>query len=339
MVVANDARLSRALSCTNIFWMKKVLVTGTLAIDFIGRYPGTFESYGDGQPLNMSVQLSELNQGFGGCAMNIAYTLKLLGFEPIPLVRVGTDFHEGYREHLANLNITTDAIVVDARLPFSSRAFIITDDHGNQITAFFPGSSDPRYSTVPVPSAAETARRFKCDYVILAPDLPQNMLAHAESLSVADIPYLFDPGQGLPDFSDEHTKALVGLSRQVVVNEHEWKCLIDRIDGGESALRRHFDWIVVTHGADGVKVYSGSRTWQVAAIKPETFIEHTGCGDAFRAAFVGALTAGADLERSVKAGVLAATIKLESPGTQLHRMSVDSFRERYRETFSEPAPL
>jgi adenosine kinase len=319
--------------------MKRILVTGTLAIDFIGRYEGTFEPYGADLPLNMSVQLSELEQGFGGCAMNIAYTLKLLGFDPIPLVRVGTDFEEGYHEHLTKLDICTDAIVVDHRLPFSSRAFIITDDGGNQITAFFPGSSDPRYSNVRVPGAGDVAKQFGCEYVILAPDLPQNMISHARSLFTGDVPYLSDPGQGLPDFSNEHTKALVELSRETILNEYEWRRLVERTQGGEKALRAHFDWIAVTHGAEGVDVYAHSRTSRIAAVKPQRFVEHTGCGDAFRAAFIGARSLGVDLERCARVAVLAATIKLESPGTQLHRVSIEAFRKRYRDTFGETAPI
>lgn len=319
--------------------MKRILVTGTLAIDFIGRYPGTFAAYAEGEPLNMSVQLSKLEQGFGGCAMNIAYTLKLLGFEPVPLVRVGTDFREGYRQHLAALGITTDAVVVDDELPFSSRAFIITDDAGNQISAFFAGSSDPRYSSVSVPNASEVARRLRCDYVILAPDVGENLLAHAKGLSTAGIEFLFDPGQGLPDFSNEHTKALVELSRQLIVNEHEWQCLVARTLGGKNELRRQFEWIVVTRGAQGATVYADSEELNVSAVKPKRFVEHTGCGDAFRAAFVAARSVGAELERCAKAGVLAATIKLESPGTQQHRISVEGFRDRYRSAFREDAPF
>ena len=304
---------------------RRILVTGTLAIDYVCSYPGLLRSLPRHQGINLSLQLAAFERRFGGCAMNIAYTLKQLGDEPLPLVAVGRDFSDsGYASHLYQHGIDARGIVV-AEAPHSAHGFIFTDREQNQITGFFGGpgaaSGTPRWLAEHLPAVL---RREGCDYAILAPDIPGNMIAAARVLRRCGVPFLTDPGQNLTDFAAEDARALLELSDAVMVNEYEHATLRGMAAEHLNAL----PLLVVTRGAQGCfwRCPADADGEERAAIA--TVVDSTGCGDAFRAGFVHARLRGAGLRDAVRSGAAAAAIVLETAGTQCH--SCAGFRQRYR---------
>ena len=297
--------------------MSRILVTGTLAIDYTARYGGRFDDLPRHAGINLSIHLDRIDRGFGGCAMNIAYGLALLGHAPVPWVFVGDDHGADYAEHLHALGIDQGGI---ARVPgaaHSSHAFVFTDRDGNQFTGFYPGPAR-------LPDFAERLTDFlrgrDFDYAVLAPDIAGNMIAAARALRTRGVPFLCDPGQGLTDFGAAEARELVGLSRELIVNRYEFEtlkrcCGVDPSPG--------LDYLVVTAGADG----SFCGTCSVPAAPARCVVDPTGCGDAYRSGFVHARLRGASLRDAMRAGGCAAAIKIETVGTQRHRL--DDFAERY----------
>ncbi len=306
----------------------RILVTGTLAIDYAGRYPSTFAALPKHRGINLSIQLDAIDRRFGGCAMNIAYTLKLLGDNPVPFVFVGRDYDGDYAAHLEELGMETTGIHRKDE-PHSSHAFIFTDSQQNQFTGFYGGPSTTH-------GFAAALRRFlrehRFDYAIIAPDVPSNMIAAARALSTAGTPFLTDPGQNLTDFQPKQAAALMRLSSAVVVNEFEYRTLA----GYVGAVIDKADLMLVTEGVRGIRWHSqqdgAGRVRAVAA----RVVDPTGCGDAFRGGLVHARLHGAKLRDAVRAGAVTAAIVLESHGTQTH--ACDDFAARYQAAWGEAPP-
>ena len=291
---------------------KRILLTGTLAIDYVGEYPGTFSRLPKHEGINLSVQLARIERRFGGCAMNIAYTLKALGEEPTPFVFVGLDFDRDYARHLDAHRIDVSGVnLVEA--PYSSHGFIFTDREQNQFTGFFGGPAAHHDLVGPlgefVADRHGSNRRF--EYALLAPDIPSNMIAAAETMRAAGIPFLTDPGQNLTDFDADGARELVALSRAIVVNEYEHDTLRELV--GEAL--DDVDLLLVTEGERGTRWVS--RTGGAGRERAVTanVVDSTGCGDAFRAGYLHAFLRGADIRTAVRAGGVTAALVLETRGT------------------------
>jgi len=308
--------------------MSRILVTGTLAIDYAARYGGRFPDLPRHTGINLSIQLDRIDRRFGGCAMNIVYGLALLGHAPVPFVFVGDDHDADYTGHLLALGIDRSGIVAVSGARYSSHAFVFTDRDGNQFTGFYPGPSRvPDFED----RLADFARTRHFDYAVVAPDVAPNMIAAARVLSALDVPFLCDPGQGLTDFTPAQARELVAGSRELIVNRYEFETLQDHC-GGDPSLR--LDYLVVTAGADG----SHCGEISVPAAPVRRIADPTGCGDAYRSGFVHARLSGAPLPDAMRAGACTAAIKIETHGTQRHRFA--DFRERYAEAWKdEPAWL
>ena len=305
---------------------QRVLIAGTLAIDHVCDYPGDFAALPQQPGLNLSVQLDGMAQRFGGCAMNIAYTLKALGCEPVPFVFVGRDFDGEYAAHLRRLGIDTSGVTI-ADAPYSSHCFIFTDRQQNQFTGFFGGPTT-------VADFASRLERFaaagRFASAILAPDLPGKMIPAARAMRELEIPFLTDPGQNITDFRPADAIELARLSTALIVNEFEHATL--RRLAGDDALA-HLDPLIVTLGKRGVRWRSkreGDGCQDAIAAK---VADPTGCGDAFRAGLTFAQLHGAPLADAMRAGGVAASIALASPGTQEHRC--DDFAARYRASWND----
>lgn len=312
---------------------KRILLTGTLAIDYVGEYPGTFSRLPKHEGINLSVQLARIERRFGGCAMNIAYTLKALGEEPTPFVFVGLDFDRDYARHLDAHGVDVSGVnLVEA--PYSSHGFIFTDREQNQFTGFFGGPAAHHDLAGPLGQFVADRhggnRRF--DYALLAPDIPSNMIAAAEAMRAAAIPFLTDPGQNLTDFDADSARELVALSRAIVVNEYEHDTLRELV--GEAL--DDVDLLLVTEGERGTRWVSrtggSSREQAVTA----NVVDSTGCGDAFRAGYLHASLRGADIRTAVRAGGVTAALVLETRGTQNHGCS--DFAARYRLAWGDDPP-
>ena len=305
-----------------------VLLTGTLAIDDLGIYPGAFSALPRHAGINLSVQLQRIARHFGGCAMNIAYTLQLLGQKPTPFVFAGQDFEPEYAAHLSALGMDATGIEV-VEVPYSAHGFVFTDQAANQFTAFYggPGAAIDNY--------ALRLSRFvaqRCfDYAILAPDMPANMIAAAAAMRALGIPFLTDPGQNLTDFSPDDCRALLRLSNSVIVNHFEHATL----QRSAAEELRRLDLLIVTEGEDGACWRSRTEGAGREEAASADIVDPTGCGDAFRAGFVDARLRGANLREAVRRGGVAAAIVLESDGCQTHRC--DDFEARYRSAWGAPS--
>lgn len=325
--------------------MAKVLVSGTLAIDYLGRYPGRFSNLPNDMQLNFTVQLDAMERAFGGCALNICYSLKLLGDEPLPLVATGREFEPDYRAHLDGLGIDTRGIRVIADQS-SAHAFVITDAQGNQFTAFYPGPTDQDDTLAQLEALLDASVAL----VVLAPDVAPKMIRQARWLAERGVPFLTDPGQGLNDFTREEMDALIDASHWLVVNRFEWRMLTQRLGLSAAELHARLDWTVITQGSDGAvwRAADGEQRighardgeervgeeLRVAAVAPVRALDPTGCGDAFRAGLVHGLARQAPMLEALRCAVTTATLNLECHGTQTHR--VDSLVDRYTRAWGAP---
>jgi adenosine kinase len=290
------------------------LICGSLAFDTITTFPGRFAQQILPEQLhilNVSFLVPTLRREFGGCAGNIAYTLAALGGEPRVLAAVGADGDE-YLERLRGWRVATDLVRRVAET-YTAQAIIITDQDNNQITAFHPGAMQHAHETA-VPAHAGDIR-----LAIVAPDGREAMRQHAEQLALARIPFIFDPGQGLPMFDGAELERFVEQASWVALNDYEARLLCDRTGRSlESLSRSHLRGVVVTLGAQGCDIWQEGRCTHVPGVVAAAVVDPTGCGDAFRAALLYGLERGWPLERCAALGNRVGAIKIASRGGQNH---------------------
>ena len=289
------------------------LICGSLAFDTITTFPGRFADQilpEQVHILNVSFLVPTLRREFGGCAGNIAYTLNRLGGEPLVLAALGSDGGE-YLQRLQSWGVSTEHIASIGN-SFTAQAIIITDSSNNQITAFHPGAMQSAQQT-PVP------RRDDIRIAIIAPDGRDAMLEHASQLAAAGIPFVFDPGQGLPMFDGTELRRFVSQARWVAVNDYEARMLCDRTgESLESLSRSHLAGVVVTLGADGCDVWEQGQRTHVPGVAATEVVDPTGCGDAFRGALLYGLERGWPLRRCVELGNRIGALKIACRGGQNH---------------------
>jgi len=303
------------------------LICGSIAYDTIMVFDDSFRNHILPEQihiLNVCFLAPQLRREFGGCAANIAYNLKLLGEEPIPMATVGRDF-EAYREWLRSLGIRRDHVRVLDDL-FTAQVYITTDLDDNQITAFHPGAMN--FAHVNRVSDADGV-----DIGIVAPDGREGMLAHAAQFVEAGIPFVFDPGQGLPMFDGDELSHFIDQASWLTVNDYEWE-LVHRRTGysPEDAVRR-LEALVITRGAKGSEVYAGGGRIEIPAARAGEAVDPTGCGDAYRAGLLYGLGRGLDWETTGRLASLIGAIKVAHHGTQRHRFDAAEIEERFRENF------
>lgn len=292
--------------------MATVLVVGTLAIDYIGSYPGSFQGLREADKLNISLSLDQLEASYGGCAINIAVGLRKLGHQVFPFALTGENLDPGYRDHLSTIGVSLDGLISLPDFRLSSQCFIVTDADGNQFTSFYPGPSrSDRYRDLLHQFIRKHARAIEC--VVLAPDIGINMSSAIEICQQYDLPFMTDPGQCLNDFTDAETQYLVDRSSVLCVNRHEFELLQNRVRNIES-----IPVLVKTMGENGVEVIQASKSQQVAAVEPERTVDPTGCGDAFRAGLVHGRLLGYQWANACKVATTLASIAIEHQGTQTY---------------------
>lgn len=291
------------------------LICGSLAFDTITTFPGRFAQQilpEQVHILNVSFLVPTLRREFGGCAGNIAYTLSRLGGEPLVLAAVGADGRE-YLQRLQSWSASVEHVrVVDDS--YTAQAIIITDTDNNQITAFHPGAMQSAHLT-PVPARSDIR------VAIIAPDGRDAMIQHAEQLAAAKIPFVFDPGQGLPMFDGAELKRFVSQATWVAVNDYEARMLCDRTgETLESLSRSHLRGVIVTLGANGCELWQQGVRSHVAGVAATEVVDPTGCGDAFRGALLYGLERDWSLERCVALGNRIGALKIACRGGQNHEI-------------------
>ena len=297
------------------------LICGSLAFDTITTFPGRF-----GQQilpeqlhiLNVSFLVPELRREFGGCAGNIAYNLRQLGGEPVVMATIGNDGGD-YLARIRSWGVDT-SLVTWVEDHYTAQAIIITDTDNNQITAFHPGAMQQAHDTV------GPAARTDLKIGIVAPDGRDAMLQHAQQMSEAGIPFVFDPGQGLPMFDGADLRRFVAQARWVAVNDYEGRMLCDRLETSLEALSRtpNLQGVIVTLGGDGCELWiDGTRT-HVPGVVASELLDPTGCGDAFRAALLFGLERGWPLERCAALGNRLGATKIACRGGQNHVLDAET---------------
>ena len=290
------------------------LICGSLAFDTIMGFEGRFAEQilpDQLHILNVSFLVPALRRDFGGCAGNIAYAMRQLGGQPLPMATLGNDGGD-YLERLRALAIDTE-FVRQIDDTYTAQAMIMTDRDNNQITAFHPGA---------MMQAHRTAVRARADIGlgIVAPDGRDAMLQHAEQFHAAGIPFVFDPGQGLPMFDGHELAHFVELASWVTVNDYEGRMLCERMGVEPAELSRRVRGLVVTLGGAGCELWEDGRKTHVPAVAPAAVVDPTGCGDAWRGALLHGLEQGWPLERCAALGNRLGALKIASRGPQNYQI-------------------
>ena len=286
------------------------LICGSLAFDTIMNFEGRFAEQilpDQLHILNVSFLVPSLRRDFGGCAGNIAYSLKLLGGEPLPMATLGTDGGE-YLQRLAALGIS-DRYVKQVDGTYTAQAMIMTDRDNNQITAFHPGAMMQAHIT-----RIESHPDIKLG--IISPDGRDAMLEHAAQFVAVGIPFVFDPGQGLPMFNGAELTQFIEQATWVTVNDYEGKMLCDRTGLSLADISRKVKGLVVTLGGEGCDVWVDGERERVQAVQPAAVVDPTGCGDAWRGALLFGLEQGWPLARCAELGNKVGALKIAQRGPQ-----------------------
>ena len=303
------------------------LICGSMAYDTIMVFHDKFKNHILPEKvhiLNVSFLVPIMRREYGGCAGNIAYNLMLLGEQPMIMATVGHDF-EPYTQWLGQQGISREYIkVLDSS--YTGQAYITTDEEGNQITAFHPGAmSFSHLNSVPTDSDISIG--------IVSPDGKEGMQLHAAQFKELDIPFIFDPGQGMPMFSGEELLAFLEQATWVTLNDYESELMQERTGLTLEQMAARVDALIITLGGKGSKIYTQGQCIDIPAAKPKQVLDPTGCGDAYRAGLLYGLMNDLDWETTGRIASLIGAIKIEHNGTQNHFFNMDDFQQRYFENF------
>jgi adenosine kinase len=305
----------------------RTLICGSIAYDTIMVFGDYFKNHilpDQIHILNVAFLVPDLRREFGGCAGNIAYTLKMLGGDPLIMATVGEDY-QPYAYRLDKLRLS-QAYVRQVAGTFTAQAFITTDLDDNQITAFHPGAMNSSHLN-------HVADARDVGLGIVAPDGREGMLQHAREFHQAGVPFIFDPGQGLPMYSGEELLNFIRQAEYVATNDYEAKLLQERTGRTVEELAKLVKAFVVTQGAQGSLVYSGGRSETIPSVKPARVVDPTGCGDAYRAGLLYGIANGFDWSTTGRLASLLGSVKIAQRGAQNHQFTRDEIAERFREAF------
>ncbi len=305
----------------------KTLICGSIAYDTIMVFHDQFKNHilpSQIHILNVAFLVPDMRREFGGCAGNIAYNLALLGGEPLIMATVGEDASP-YLERLKKLGLSR-AHVREVPDAYTAQAFITTDMDDNQITAFHPGAMTYSHLNKVGDASGVTLG-------IISPDGRDGMLQHAAQFAEAGIPFIFDPGQGLPMFSGDEVLNFLQLADYCTVNDYEAKLLCDKTGQSLETLAGKVKALVVTLGPNGSEVYSGGQRIEIPCVKPDSLVDPTGCGDAYRAGLLYGINAGMDWPTTGRLASLMGAIKIASRGGQNHAPSRSEIGEAFATAF------
>jgi adenosine kinase len=309
------------------------LICGSLAFDNIMVFPGRFKDHilpDKIHMLNVAFLVPQMRREFGGCAGNIAYNLALLGGKGMPMGTVGHDFGP-YADWFETHG-------VDARFirtydgDFTAQAYITTDLDDNQITAFHPGAMEHAHEQAVPADAGVTVG-------IISPDGKEGMIAHAAQFAEAGIPFIFDPGQQLPQFDGGELLAMVEQASWLTVNDYEMQLVQERTALSAAQLAERLDAVIVTRGGEGSHIHTRDGVVEIPPARVGELADPTGCGDAYRAGLLYGLMNELGWERTGRLASLMGAVKIESHGTQNHGPDPEQLAARYAESFGDTIAL
>ncbi|MFC4763861.1 carbohydrate kinase family protein [Dyella koreensis] len=303
------------------------VICGSLAYDTIMVFQDQFKNHilpDQVHILNVSFLVPRMRREFGGCAGNIAYNLKLLGADPLPVATVGQDFGP-YRAHMEQFGIRLD-YVREFSDQFTPQCFITTDLDNNQITAFHPGamSSAHENHVKDIPGIS---------FAIVAPDSRDAMLQHVDEFHARGVPFIFDPGQAMPLFNGDEFRAMIEKATYVIVNDYESQLLQSRTGWSAEDIAKRVKAYIVTLGPRGSLIHTEGTTHEIPPARERKVVDPTGCGDAYRAGLIFGIMRGKDWETVGRMASLMGALKVEFPGTQNQRFDYKQFAAEFNEQF------
>ena len=303
------------------------LICGSFAFDTIMVFHDQFKNHilpDKVHMLNVSFLVPDMRREHGGCAGNIAYGLKMLGGDPKPMGTVGTDFTP-YADWMDQCSIDRQYLkVVDQS--YTAQAYITTDMDDNQITAFHPGAMSFSHE-----NKVEDASGITLG--IVSPDGREGMIEHATQFAEANIPFIFDPGQGLPMFDGDDLLKFIDQATYVTVNDYESQLLQDRTGLSPHEIAERLEALIVTRGGEGSHVYTQEKRLEIPAAKAEQLLDPTGCGDAYRSGLLYGLMNNLDWEITARIAALMGSIKIAHHGTQNYEFTKEEFEARFKKEF------
>jgi adenosine kinase len=307
----------------------RTLICGSLAYDTIMVFHDQFKNHILPEQihiLNVAFLVPDMRREYGGCAGNIGYNLKLLGGEPLIMATVGDD-SSLYMQRLAHLKLDCTHVrhVADS---FTAQAFITTDLDDNQITAFHPGAMNHSHA-----NSIHDAKDVGIG--IIAPDGREGMLTHARQFHDAGIPFIFDPGQGLPMFNGAELLDFLKLADWCTVNDYEARLLTERTGRSIEELAGEVKALIVTLGANGSEIHADGRRIAIPSVPPEAMVDPTGCGDAYRAGLLYGIGHDWAWDKTGRLASLMGAIKIAHRGGQNHKPSRDHIAARFQQAFGE----
>ncbi len=305
----------------------RTLICGSFAYDHIMVFEDRFKNHilpDKVHMLNVSFLVPTMRREFGGCAGNIAYNLKLIGGDPVPMGTIGEDFAP-YAKWMDECGVDRSHLTV-CEGTFTGQAFVTTDLDDNQITAFHPGAMNFSHRNT-VGDAADIR------VGIVSPDGRDGMIAHAEQFASAGIPFIFDPGQGLPMFGADDLRRFIGQATWIAANDYEWELIVERTGISIDEALEQVEAVIITRGGEGSVIHTRDRRIDIPGVPVAETKDPTGCGDAYRAGLLFGLANELDWETTGRIASLLGAIKIAEHGTQNHTFTIEEFHSRYRAEF------
>ena len=303
------------------------LICGSYAYDNIMVFHDRFKNHilpDKIHMLNVSFLVPDMRREFGGCAGNIAYTLNLLGGDVTPMATIGSDF-KPYADWMDKYGVSRRHMkIIDTN--YTGQAFITTDQDDNQITAFHPGAMGESHQN-------KVADADAVSIGIVSPDGRDGMIEHARQFKEAGIPFIFDPGQGMPMFGEEDLKTFLEQATWLTVNDYEMQMLLDKTSLTPAEVAAQVDALIITRGGEGSEIITKDKNIMIPVVEAEKIEDPTGCGDAFRSGLLYGLMNDLDWEVTGRIASLLGSIKIAHHGTQNHHFEMQEFKARFQSVF------
>jgi Sugar kinases, ribokinase family len=310
--------------------MSRTLICGSLAYDIISVFPDRFARHllpDHMHRLSVSFNVSSLRREWGGCAGNIAYTLKKIGGTPVVMATLGGEDGKAYEERLQKLDIAQDGVKLIPGM-YTAQATIMTDLDDNQITSFFPGAMNESHQ-LHVADVNDIALG------IVSPDGKEGMLQHARQFHQAGIPFILDPGQAMPMFGKEELLEMVTFADVIALNDYEAELLCKKTELPQKEIAQKVRAMIITYGGRGSQIITAHESITIPAVKPDAETDPTGCGDAYRAGLLYGIAQNWPWRKTGQLAALLGSIKMASPGPQNHDIDREKLTQRYFDAFKE----
>ncbi|MCU7828919.1 MAG: carbohydrate kinase family protein [Candidatus Thiodiazotropha sp. (ex Myrtea sp. 'scaly one' KF741663)] len=303
------------------------LICGSFAFDTIMVFHDHFKNHilpEQVHILNVSFLVPDMRREFGGCAGNIAYNLNMLGGKGKPVGTIGEDFAP-YAKWMDECGVSREHLRV---IPgsYTAQAYITTDKDDNQITAFHPGAMNQAHDI-------DVSKIDGCSLGMVSPDGRQGMIDHAAQFAESGVPFIFDPGQGMPMFDGDSLLKFAEQANWLAFNDYEAKLMTERTGLSLKQLAERVEAVIVTRGGEGSEIITRDKRYEIPVALAKALIDPTGCGDAYRAGLLFGLMNGMDWDTTGRIAALMGAIKIEQAGTQNHFVSKEAFAHRFEQAF------